>query len=790
MTASPPENTDVADLLRSKADSARNNRDFSTAEELYTQLITMGKSVAWSWFSIGQIYLARDLVEEAFICTKAATDVDPNFFWAHYELLALCVKNNILSAHLSEVCDHVGGPLPTSFGEIHNGVVEMAVGQLWAAGFFSQAVALLEWISGSAFLTPLGLVRIVEKSSKPNMVAAAKQRLMSLDLSSLQSDVLRVLSQHMREIGDISAEMLILRQYWRSFPDDFQAFYNLGRRLARDGLEQDLAELELEGFQFSEKQQSLAIILFRIEANKPLLAFHAILNHARLYDEVPLNLGIRTAYALSKAESDQTRLRQLIALLSAWHEDEDEISVMLVNLSIARLDYTEAWRLFTARFGNRAGTLPVEARLLEVNILAHSNRLALALEKLNSERVDNKFPTRWVPPAVIILSEAGRWDEVVDVGLSVFPGKVSFRHILSPLVRAARKAGRLSDVYKALSELAHPLDEEYQAAFEGVVEEMVLQNIVDLKDLPSVHPIPAARLRRFALLAPSSKSETCEDEFKRRSAVYICVDRNYLYAGFTSLISAMVSNHAASAKIDFHVLAEDDVFEESERFGQTIATAFGRSITVTRASSVLPNLTDLRMSYGIFTGGHRLSVAAYYRIFFARHLLKASDYGRLLYLDSDTLVCGDLNAIFDSEMFQPLMARQEVSRPEVDYAARLHGLQGAYFNSGVLLFDATNSDLAALLEKAIDAATDPDRTLIFQDQCALNIAFDTRHQDLPKRFNTFVTPEFGQEKMDDSVVLHYLDRPKPWDSLYRGDADDWLHAFALFRAICRPVMSS
>ena len=88
------ENSEAADLLE-KADAAFGVQDFAVAADIYTQLIESGKYDAWSWFSIGRIYVTNNLREEAFICFKAAVRIDPNFFWAHYELVSLCQKFDI-----------------------------------------------------------------------------------------------------------------------------------------------------------------------------------------------------------------------------------------------------------------------------------------------------------------------------------------------------------------------------------------------------------------------------------------------------------------------------------------------------------------------------------------------------------------------------------------------------------------------------------------------------------------------------------------------------------------------
>jgi lipopolysaccharide biosynthesis glycosyltransferase len=177
---------------------------------------------------------------------------------------------------------------------------------------------------------------------------------------------------------------------------------------------------------------------------------------------------------------------------------------------------------------------------------------------------------------------------------------------------------------------------------------------------------------------------------------------------------------------------------------------------------------SLRTSYGLFTGGQSLAEAAYYRIYFADKLHKQGAYERALYIDADTIVYGDLNPLFDELPLAALMARYEVSRPEVEAAIRMHKLEpGQYFNSGVLMFDLRHAELGAALERSLHAVHNLRSNLIFQDQCALNIGFKDVFRPLDDRFNFFITPH-DPNPSPGGAILHFLDRPKPWDPIYDG----------------------
>jgi lipopolysaccharide biosynthesis glycosyltransferase len=73
------------------------------------------------------------------------------------------------------------------------------------------------------------------------------------------------------------------------------------------------------------------------------------------------------------------------------------------------------------------------------------------------------------------------------------------------------------------------------------------------------------------------------------------------------------------------------------------------------------------------------------------------------------------------------------------------------------------------LQEAIWLSEREPERLTFHDQCALNIAFKGRAGLLDSRLNFFLRPNKPDavEGIEDAIMLHYLDRPKPWDVAFR-----------------------
>jgi lipopolysaccharide biosynthesis glycosyltransferase len=103
-----------------------------------------------------------------------------------------------------------------------------------------------------------------------------------------------------------------------------------------------------------------------------------------------------------------------------------------------------------------------------------------------------------------------------------------------------------------------------------------------------------------------------------------------------------------------------------------------------------------------------------------------------------------------------------------------------YFNSGVLLFDLSHPHLVAMLDQAIDFSLNQPEMLTFVDQCALNWAFHDQTCALPSHCNHFLRQNDPMRLfVQDPTVIHFLDRPKPWDPMYRNaNCVRWLREFA------------
>ncbi|MFW6753720.1 glycosyltransferase family 8 protein [Pseudomonas glycinae] len=182
----------------------------------------------------------------------------------------------------------------------------------------------------------------------------------------------------------------------------------------------------------------------------------------------------------------------------------------------------------------------------------------------------------------------------------------------------------------------------------------------------------------------------------------------------------------------------------------------------------MPDISKTREHYGCLSL-RTLPPMAYGRLF-AIKMLSRLGYDKLLYLDADVVITNDLTPIFaTNQLGYPVSGAVDRPIDKVVRAMKIHGISNKkYMNSGVMLFDLKHPATEVILKKAIGYVLDPDVELIFHDQCAINRALKGHFHPLPRKYNTFLFPGMLTNRESESVILHFLDCPKPWEVAHRG----------------------
>ena len=163
----------------------------------------------------------------------------------------------------------------------------------------------------------------------------------------------------------------------------------------------------------------------------------------------------------------------------------------------------------------------------------------------------------------------------------------------------------------------------------------------------------------------------------------------------------------------------------------------------------------------------RFSVAAYLRMFLAEAF--QDQYQRIAYLDCDVMITGvGFSKIFELDLGgRPVgavldnMKWKYPGKPTPDQ--KVLGLNGPYFNSGVLLIDTAAFVAQDIRAACLSIAQQNERDAIYFDQTLLNLALQDNWAELHPAWNwqwALVGPYF--EAMVDVQIVHFISPVKPW----------------------------
>lgn len=202
-------------------------------------------------------------------------------------------------------------------------------------------------------------------------------------------------------------------------------------------------------------------------------------------------------------------------------------------------------------------------------------------------------------------------------------------------------------------------------------------------------------------------------------------------------------------------------------------------------SQVLPNI-DL-VFYPISQGlidqisveGYHLPLETYFR-FLLPDLL--SQVERVLYLDIDVLVCGNLSEFYRLDLGQSCLAgvpERDISVFFPEHPPTLGVPVEDYINAGILLLDLEKMRQRDLSRQLIAFAVANAPRLRFGDQDIINIYFKEELVRVDTRYNyTNYLMRYEGRSVDDVAVLHYNGPVKPW---FKNLADEERYMSYLIR---------
>jgi lipopolysaccharide biosynthesis glycosyltransferase/tetratricopeptide (TPR) repeat protein len=473
-------------------------------------------------------------------------------------------------------------------------------------------------------------------------------------------------------------------------------------------------------------------------------------------------------FAVAYVEKDYPAAHTLIEIYEKLYGETVSSKHCKLNIAFATQVWSDAEKILaTIDDAEFAGS--IELRVKRFEYLCFTRNMAAAKDALQALEPVSDLPAQFMAPVLRYYGEVDRWYDLYQLGITRIGEWFNYDEAGYLLFRAIRKTGSHALALTEIERIDHwELNTSLRRLRTIVMEDMVHNGYMleELLNDPNVAESEALQHRLFFKMRVLRGEQ--DEIFSKDYAIYFCTNESYFCGTMVALTSLVENNRELMEDADLFVVVDDAFVAEASDLLMNLGTGLDVQINVVGSSTIIPDGTAFRAGYGLFTGGQTLADAAYYRIFAAKYLLSQRKYKRGLYIDSDTVVLGGLERLFWLRSDAPIMARPEILRPEVVSASQTHGLEiGSYFNSGVLYLDFTHHDITARLERTIAAVRDPESKLIFQDQCALNLGFRKAYSPLRDVYNFFVKPN-GDGDVTDGVILHFLDRPKPWDPAYPG----------------------
>ena len=171
----------------------------------------------------------------------------------------------------------------------------------------------------------------------------------------------------------------------------------------------------------------------------------------------------------------------------------------------------------------------------------------------------------------------------------------------------------------------------------------------------------------------------------------------------------------------------------------------------------------------------------YYRML-APHVIDA-DIDRALYLDPDILIINPLTPLFDIVLSDCVFAAASHT-DAVHPATALNNVRlntnEVYFNTGVILMDMRRAKALIDPDEIFAFAMEHERKLLFPDQDIFNALYGERTLPVPDQVWNYDARKYpdniirtgGEATLDwvmnNTAILHFCGRDKPWAPKYRG----------------------
>ena len=270
--------------------------------------------------------------------------------------------------------------------------------------------------------------------------------------------------------------------------------------------------------------------------------------------------------------------------------------------------------------------------------------------------------------------------------------------------------------------------------------------------------------------------------------IVCCIDRNYVMPAGVMITSVCLNN--AEADITFHVVCNPNVRQGDKDDLMAVVDKYGKRIAFYGVDEKLCR----DFTVGKEGQPRHITIATYYRLLLPLILPEGID--RVLYLDSDIVVRGDIAPLYNADIEDVAVgAVTDMSEGNIAMFNRLrYSERLGYFNAGVLLVNLRYWREHNILQECLDFALNYSERIKFHDQDILNYVLRERKRRLPLTYNfqdgfmyniaTISLEKYERELLateKDPIVIHYV-ATKPW---YKKCAHPYKDEFIKYKALTK-----
>lgn len=244
--------------------------------------------------------------------------------------------------------------------------------------------------------------------------------------------------------------------------------------------------------------------------------------------------------------------------------------------------------------------------------------------------------------------------------------------------------------------------------------------------------------------------------------IHIALTIDHKFTRFCAVTMVSIMKNNMKQKIQFHIITDDSLSATDKDILLRTAHGFHADITFYK---VMDEQID---GFTLKWESKRLSKVVFYRCILPSIL--PSSLSRVLYLDCDILVLGNLNELWNTDLDgYALAAVPDSIIVNPKHCTRLHyDISYNYFNGGVLLFNLDYWRKEFIEKKCKEYYRENAQQIIYNDQDLLNGLLHDKKKLVDMKWNVQegafrkkTAHLYPKQLISEPIILHYSSR-KPW----------------------------